>query len=123
MHLRLLYYDVMDESDKQTLYSLRTHTAPNKQLTYAILYRTAEFGTPSVAVTIAPIKIKVAWGYMGTPHAREQYRITGRPLELKSPAWGTIQGAPDRLEKPSWTPRRFLYGGRRFVWKQDGKSE
>lgn len=120
---RLLYYDVMDESDKQTLYTLRAHVTPNVQLPFTILYRTAEFAMPCVHVSIAPIKTKTAYGMLGEAGARFEAGMTGRPLELTSGVWGTIKEAPDRLEKVGWAPRRFSYGGRRFVWKKDGKHE
>jgi hypothetical protein len=43
----------------------------------------------------------------------------GRPFTITTGAGTTVTSTPDRIEKKTWTPRRFIYGGRKFVWKED----
>jgi hypothetical protein len=118
---RKQYYEVKDASDKHTLYIMRATGAPNVQVQTTTLHRATEPSTACIRVTISPIKTKVAYTKLSTAGAESL--MVGRPLQIQTqfpPV--VIQEPTDRIEKMGWTPRRFTYGGRRFVWKQENSS-
>ena len=56
-------------------------------------------------------------GLKGKP-AYSRVVENGRPMYI-SAGMSEIKESPDRVDRKGWTPRRFVYGGRRFVWKQE----
>ena len=79
------------------------------QTAIASLYRASDLLNPCVNVRIEGLKGKPA--YSGVVE-------NGRPMYI-SAGMGEIKESPDRVDRKGWTPRRFVYGGRRFVWKQE----
>jgi hypothetical protein len=91
------------------LYVMQTILRRHKQNTSGAFYRASDLIRPAIEVGIDPIP--------GRPDKFELY-LTGRPITMKCGNRVRVE-TPDRVKRTAWTPRRFYYGGRRFVWKQD----
>ncbi|KAI5206125.1 hypothetical protein E4T39_02605 [Aureobasidium subglaciale] len=102
---------VKDVTSTHTLYALQTVWFNDAPMTETVLRRPGEFLPAAGAVHV-------------------DIRRTAPPgggaywLAMKGPQGGVRVELPDRVTKTrSWSPRRFTYGGRKFVWKgiEDGK--
>lgn len=104
-----VYFHVRDDN-RTTHYTLAAFKRPRYQIPRIVMSRATEMGGDCAVIDVTPIK----------PHGDSAVvnGLVGRPLTIRSPAQTTINEKPDRLEK-EWTPRRFMYGGKRFVWKED----
>lgn len=77
------------------------------------MYRSGEAHNACAQVVISPIKLETGMSGSGTD---------GRALSITTLVNKTIVDSPDRVGYARrWTPGRFSYGGRRFVWKDSGK--
>ncbi|EAU82401.2 hypothetical protein CC1G_11087 [Coprinopsis cinerea okayama7 len=103
-------FQVKDSSKIHTLYTLSASRAPWTQFKTCTLSRAAEYHENCSRVTIEQIDSS-RWA------AADAAQI-GRTITATVPdGRGTkVSTVPDRVDK-SWAPRRFTYGGRRFVWK------
>jgi hypothetical protein len=104
---RKYIYSAREYSDKYSLYTLETSHRADNQVMSAEFYRVAEFPTPCVSIILSGIsKIDDTAAYKS------------RCIILKFHGLATqIKEYPDRQQKVPWSPRRFKYGGRHFVWK------
>jgi hypothetical protein len=107
-----VYYHVKDDN-KTTLYTLAAFKRVRYQIPRIVMSRATECGSDCAVIDVTPIK----------PHGDSAVvnGLVGRPMTIKTTTQTTINEKPDRLDK-EWTPRRFIYGNRRFVWKEDLKS-
>jgi hypothetical protein len=109
-HPYRIYYHVKDSTKEHTLYTLASDRQNKMQIPVCIMARAAEYHSVCVRVVVTPIV---------HPPTRLLGTFVGRPLTLTTETGTTIISAPDRQERPLWTPRRFIYGRREFVWKKD----
>jgi hypothetical protein len=102
---------------KNIIYIYETRYQHRMQINQGHLYRASEYPEYCVDVIIAPINAYAGWNMVAKSGQR------GRPIGLTSVILGTHQVVenPDRKERLPWGPRRFLYGGRQFVWRQENK--
>jgi hypothetical protein len=105
-------FTVSDASDQHLLYLLEINAPPKQQISSANFSRSAEYNIPCITIYPTPVKPSSASGFKG--------RVM--TLAVKSLP-GPFVETPDRVERTPWGPRRFTYGGRRFVWKAAGKSD
>ena len=104
---RKFIYTAREFSDRYSLYRLEaeSHRGDN-QLTSASFFRVAEYPTPCIDVLLSSIdKLDSKAAYKS------------RCIQLRGPFTTPIKEYPDRQNKIPWSPRRFTYGGRKFVWK------
>ncbi|KAL2869659.1 uncharacterized protein BJX67DRAFT_319003 [Aspergillus lucknowensis] len=109
---RSYWYFVKDSTNTHVLYALQAVWSDQTPITEAVLRRPGEF-LPQVGAVRVRIR-KTAGG---------SFRLVTSTV----PDIGMITEIPDREEKSKdWSPRRFQYGGRNFVWKSgrtDGKRK
>lgn len=77
-----------------------------QQMTEALVYRPAEYPVPAFRIVPEAWRNGMKQSMVLTTHAEDGL--------LRQP----IQEVPDRLGRLAWGPRRFVYGGRRFVRKE-----
>jgi hypothetical protein len=114
------YVFTIRDASENIVYIYETYYHHRTQLNQGHLYRAAEYPDHCIHVIIAPVSPYQGWnGYTN----KTGYR--GRPIGLTATSLGTHQvvESPDRKERVPWGPRRFVYGGRQFVWKQEKKNE
>lgn len=104
-----LYFHVKDAEKRQILYTLQAMKRRRMQIPSCTMSRAAEYHNVSAAVIITPVRPRSDAAETGS---------VGRPFRIITGTGKDVQEAPDRLER-YWNPRRFTYGGRRFVWKQN----
>ncbi|EAW11072.1 uncharacterized protein ACLA_067080 [Aspergillus clavatus NRRL 1] len=109
--VRSHWFFVKDETNTHTLYALQALWSNVEPITEAVLRRAGEF-LPQIGAVSVRIR-KTAGG---------SFRLITSTI----PDIGNITEIPDReAHRKDWAPRRFEYGGRKFVWKdgrEDGKG-
>lgn len=108
-----IYYHVKDDN-KTTLYIFAAFKRARYQIPHIVVSRAAELGNDCAVIDVTPI---IPRGDSSTVNG-----MTRRPMTIRTTTQTTIEDKPDRLDK-HWTPRRFIYGGKRFVWKQDTQGD
>lgn len=103
---RKYIYTAREYSDKYSLYMLEASHRGDNQVTAADFYRVAEYPQRCISVLLSSIDKR---------DAKSAYK--SRCIHLQGPFSTPIKEYPDRQQKIPWSPRRFTYGGRRFVWK------
>lgn len=103
---RKYIYSAREYSDKYSLYQLEASHRADTQVTSADFFRVAEFPLPCINILLSAID---------KPDSSAAYK--SRCIHLRGPFSLPIVEYPDRQQKIPWSPRRFKYGGRRFVWK------
>ncbi|KAF2118199.1 hypothetical protein BDV96DRAFT_488149 [Lophiotrema nucula] len=103
---RKYIYTAREFSDKYALYMLETSHRCDNQVTAADFYRVAEYPQPCIDILLSGIEKR---------DSAAAYK--SRCIHLRGPFSTPIKEYPDRQQKVPWSPRRFTYGGRRFVWK------
>ncbi|KAJ3505224.1 hypothetical protein NLJ89_g7529 [Agrocybe chaxingu] len=106
------YFHVKDSTKSQTIYSLHGVRGIRQQFAWSTLSRVAEYEGICASVEISPVQETNDFGYANG--------LISRLLTIKTCSGTTVIDRPDRLGK-GWCPRRFTYGGRRFVWKDETK--
>ena len=89
---------------------MQTLTKKSIQNTDALFYRAADLFNPCLKVHVDPLP--------GRPDIITA-TMKGRPITISGHSDSMYQ-KPDRVGKTGWTPRRFTFAGRNFVWKQEG---
>ncbi|KAF7675048.1 hypothetical protein GT037_006811 [Alternaria burnsii] len=112
---RKYIYSARDYSNKYALYMLEATHRDDSQVNAADFFRVAEFPQPCISILLSGIDKK----RMATKDAAYK----SRSIHLKGPFSQPISEYPDRQHKIPWSPRRFKYGGRRFVWKQGDPND
>lgn len=105
-----IYYHIKDSAKTQTLYTLAAARYNGMQIPVCTMARAAEYYSECSRIIVTPIV---------HPSFRIHGTFTGRPLTHKTETGTTITSTPDRSRETLWTPRRFTYGRRKFVWKKD----
>lgn len=103
---RKYIYTAREYSDKYSLYMLEASHRGDNQVTAADFFRVAEYPQPCISILLSGIDKR---------DAKAAYK--SRCIHLRGPFSTPIKEYPDRQQKIPWSPRRFTYGGRRFVWK------
>jgi hypothetical protein len=103
---RKYIYTAREGSDRFSLYMLESSHRGDNQVTAAEFYRVAEFPQPCISILLSGIDKR---------DSNAAYK--SRCIHLRGPFSTPIKEYPDRQQKIPWSPRRFTYGGRRFVWK------
>lgn len=102
------YVKIKDSTNTETLYICEALKQRRTQIPQIKFCRSSEYPAPRYITDVAPVTHK------GLP------QIHGRPLKHVSVYGGAVDERPDRDSGCSlWQPRRFTFGGRRFVWKAD----
>ncbi|CAG5172791.1 uncharacterized protein ALTATR162_LOCUS7526 [Alternaria atra] len=112
---RKYIYSARDHSNKYALYMLEATHRDDSQVNAAEFFRVAEFPQPCISILLSGIDKK----RMTTKDAAYKSRC----IHLRGPFSQPIKEYPDRQQKIPWSPRRFTYGGRRFVWKQGDPND
>ncbi|KAG9188610.1 hypothetical protein G6011_07315 [Alternaria panax] len=107
---RKYIYSARDYSNKYALYMLEATHRDDSQVNAAEFFRVAEFPQPCISILLSGIDKK----HMASKDAAYKSRC----IHLRGPFSQAIKEYPDRQQKIPWSPRRFTYGGRRFVWRQ-----
>jgi hypothetical protein len=104
------YFHVKDE-EKNTLYTLTGFKLHGFQLPRVMFTRASEYTKDIIAIDITPINTQEVF--------KSVAKGFGRTLTVVCASTETkTQVVPDRLETvDGWTPRRFIWGQKRFVWK------
>jgi hypothetical protein len=112
MGLRSHWYFVKDATNTHVLYALQFLWSNEVPIVETVLRRAGEF-LPQIGATSVKIQ-KMKGG---------SFRLITRTI----PDMGAITEIPDgEMQRKDWSPRRFEYGGRNFVWKSasdEGKKE
>ncbi|KAF2750808.1 hypothetical protein M011DRAFT_396266 [Sporormia fimetaria CBS 119925] len=103
---RKYIYSAREYSDRYSLYTLEASHRSDNQVTSAEFFRVAEFPQPCISIILSGIE---------KHDGNAAYK--SRCIHLRGPFSTPIKEYPDRQQKIPWSPRRFTYGGRRFVWK------
>ncbi|KAH7123587.1 hypothetical protein B0J11DRAFT_436566 [Dendryphion nanum] len=111
---RKYIYSAREYSDKYALYTLEASHRADSQVTSADFFRVAEFPQPAINILLSGIDSKPRDGSAA---------YKSRCIHLRGPFSTPIKEYPDRQQKIPWSPRRFTYGGRRFVWKPGDPSD
>ncbi|OJJ00281.1 hypothetical protein ASPVEDRAFT_149244 [Aspergillus versicolor CBS 583.65] len=110
--VRSHWWFVKDPTNTHVLYALQVVWSQQVPIVEAILRRAGEFLPEMGALNIRIRKTKGG-----------SFRLVTSTVP---PDGGQIVEIPDgELQRKDWSPRRFQYGGRNFVWKSgraDGKS-
>jgi hypothetical protein len=102
------YIRIKNSTNTETLYICEALKQKKTQIPQVKFCRASEYPEPRYLTNITPTMDK------GLP------QIHGRPLKHVSVYGGTVDERPDRDPGHTlWQPRRFTFGGRRFVWKAD----
>jgi hypothetical protein len=109
---RKYIYTAREYSDKYALYMLETSHRGNTQVNGAEFFRVAEYPQSCIAILFSGIDKK----RISTDSSKDA-AYKSRCIHLRGPFSQPIKEYPDREQKIPWSPRRFTYGGRRFVWK------
>ncbi|KAH8732723.1 hypothetical protein GQ44DRAFT_745010 [Phaeosphaeriaceae sp. PMI808] len=109
---RKYIYTAREYSDKYALYMLETSHRGDSQVNAADFFRVAEFPQPCISIMLSGIDKKRI-----TTDSSKDAAYKSRCIHLRGPFSQAIKEYPDRQQKIPWSPRRFTYGGRRFVWK------
>jgi hypothetical protein len=109
---RKYIYTAREYSDKYALYMLETSHRGDNQVNAANFYRVAEYPEPCISILLSGISKKRI-----SNDSSKDAAYKSRCIHLKGPFQQAIKEYPDRQQKIPWSPRRFTYGGRRFVWK------
>ncbi|KAL4778203.1 hypothetical protein BJX76DRAFT_153080 [Aspergillus varians] len=111
--VRSYWFFVKDATNTHVLYALQAVWSQNVPIVEAILRRAGEFLPEMGAVNIRIRKTKGG-----------SFRLVTSTVPADC---GHVVEVPDgEAQRKDWSPRRFQYGGRNFVWKSgraDGKSE
>ncbi|KAH7399342.1 hypothetical protein BKA66DRAFT_161284 [Pyrenochaeta sp. MPI-SDFR-AT-0127] len=110
---RKYIYTAREYSDKYALYMLETSHRGDTQVNAADFYRVAEYPQTCISILLSGIDKK----RISTDSSKDA-AYKSRCIHLRGPFSQAIKEYPDRQQKIPWSPRRFTYGGRRFVWKQ-----
>lgn len=110
--MRSYWFFVKDATNTHVLYALQFVWSNEAPIVEAVLRRAGEF-LPQIGAT--SVRLQKTKG--GT------FRMITRTI----PDMGAITEIPDgEMQRKDWSPRRFEYGGRNFVWKSaaaEGKKE
>ncbi|CAI7664689.1 unnamed protein product [Penicillium bialowiezense] len=110
--MRSHWFFVKDVTNTHVLYALQFIWSNETPIVETVLRRAGEF-LPQIGATSVKLQ-KMKGG---------SFRLTTRTI----PDMGAITEIPDgEMHKKDWSPRRFEYGGRKFVWKSaaaEGKKE
>ncbi|OQD90168.1 hypothetical protein PENSOL_c061G06075 [Penicillium solitum] len=110
--MRSYWFFVKDATNTHVLYALQFVWSNEAPIVETVLRRAGEF-LPQIGAT--NVRLQKTKG--GT------FRMMTRTI----PDMGTITEIPDgEMQRKDWSPRRFEYGGRNFVWKgaaAEGKKE
>ncbi|KAF4765103.1 hypothetical protein N7455_004893 [Penicillium solitum] len=110
--MRSYWFFVKDATNTHVLYALQFVWSNEAPIVETVLRRAGEF-LPQIGAT--SVRLQKTKG--GT------FRMMTRTI----PDMGTITEIPDgEMQRKDWSPRRFEYGGRNFVWKSaaaEGKKE
>ena len=112
-HTQFYFTVQSDTDDPQTLYTFKAIKPRKRQIRETTFHRVADFTSPCVRALVAPIQ---------QDRGKPVNAITGRPIDFHTLSSRVIREEPDRLDKPSWGPRRFTYAGRQFVWETEKKN-
>ncbi|KAL3479166.1 hypothetical protein BJX99DRAFT_268585 [Aspergillus californicus] len=108
--VRSYWWFAKDPTNTHVLYALQVIWSQDVPITEAILRRASEFLPQMGAVSVRIRKTKGG-----------SFRLVTSTV----PDVGHVVEIPDgEAQRKDWSPRRFQYGGRNFVWKgrADGKS-
>ncbi|CAI7625366.1 unnamed protein product [Penicillium palitans] len=110
--MRSYWFFVKDATNTHVLYALQFVWSNEAPIVETVLRRAGEF-LPQIGAT--SVRLQRTKG--GT------FRMMTRTI----PDMGAITEIPDgEMQRKDWSPRRFEYGGRNFVWKSaaaEGKKE
>ncbi|KAJ5607519.1 hypothetical protein N7537_004138 [Penicillium hordei] len=110
--MRSYWFFVKDATNTHVLYALQFVWSNEAPIVETVLRRAGEF-LPQIGAT--SVRLQKTKG--GT------FRMITRTI----PDMGAITEIPDgEMQRKDWSPRRFEYGGRNFVWKSaaaEGKKE
>ncbi|CRL25991.1 unnamed protein product [Penicillium camemberti] len=110
--MRSYWFFVKDATNTHVLYALQFVWSNEAPIVETVLRRAGEF-LPQIGAT--SVRLQKTKG--GT------FRMMTRTI----PDMGAITEIPDgEMQRKDWSPRRFEYGGRNFVWKSaaaEGKKE
>ena len=95
------------------MYMLETSHREDSQVNAADFFRVAEYPQTCVRILLSGIDKKRI-----SSDSSKDAAYKSRFITLRGPFSQAIKEYPDRQQKIPWSPRRFKYGGRRFVWKQ-----
>ncbi|KAF1839998.1 uncharacterized protein K460DRAFT_371961 [Cucurbitaria berberidis CBS 394.84] len=110
---RKYIYTAREHSDKYALYMLETSHRGDSQVNAADFFRVAEYPQMCISILLSGIDKKRI-----SSDSSKDAAYKSRCIHLRGPFSQAIKEYPDRQQKIPWSPRRFTYGGRRFVWKQ-----
>ncbi|KAJ5269344.1 hypothetical protein N7505_005102 [Penicillium chrysogenum] len=110
--MRSYWFFVKDQTNTHVLYALQFVWSNEEPIVDTVLRRAGEF-LPGIGATSVRLQ-KTKGG---------SFRMITRTI----PDMGAITEIPDgEMQRKDWSPRRFEYGGRNFVWKSaaaEGKKE
>lgn len=110
---RKYIYTAREYSDKYAMYMLEASTRGANQVGGADFFRVAEYPQPCISILLSGIDKKRISG-----DSSKDAAYKSRCIHIRGPFSTPIKEYPDRQQKIPWSPRRFTYAGRRFVWKQ-----
>jgi hypothetical protein len=99
------------------MYMLEAAHRGDNQVTTADFFRVAEYPQPCINVLLSGIDKQ----RMSASAKNAAYK--SRSIHIRGPFAQPVKEYPDRQQKIPWSPRRFTYGGRRFVWKSSDSDD
>lgn len=104
------YFKIKLKPGGEDVYQMPILTRKGTQNCNGLFYRTENLFEPIMQVQVFPLTARP------TP---SQCISIGRPIQITGPS-GITTERPDRINRNGWTPRRFDFGNRNFVWKNEG---
>nr|GFD13738.1 hypothetical protein [Tanacetum cinerariifolium] len=100
-----------EHSDKYAMYMLEAMHRGDNQITSADFFRVAEYPRTCIHILLSGIEKQ----RLSTSSKDAAYKSRCIHLDVKDAFAQSVKEYPDRQQKIPWSPRRFTYGGRRFV--------
>ena len=113
-------YTAREHSDKYAMYMLEAMHRGDNQIDVADFFRVSEYPKTCIHILLSGIEKQRLY----TSSKDAAYKSRCIHLDAKDAFAQSVKEYPDRQQKIPWSPRRFTYGGRRFVWKSgDSKDD
>lgn len=113
-----IYLTAKDAVTKKIEFVLHGFRDQHCQISSVTLHRGSESTPACVTTTIPAPKVDADAPY------DEEDSVPARPLQHRlSTGNNSIREIPDKIDgRPTWEPRRFNFGGRKFVWDKGPNS-
>ncbi|KAL1956478.1 hypothetical protein VTO42DRAFT_7276 [Malbranchea cinnamomea] len=109
-----IYLTARDAITKKVEFVVHGFRDRQSQISSTTLHRGSALGSPCITTTAAAPKPDA------DVYDDDDISVPARPLQHRLSTGNSIREIPDKVEgRAVWTPRRFNFGGRKFVWSKN----